>query len=548
MPRRSIEESKIRISSTTVVETRKKKRSRRTKDPEEPSQMTRLKPRAPQEQEGSDEPTSENGYVESMKKTYYVISSAQCFFYLDEVIMAIVSILDHITDLTLLISWMDPDSDVPLAVVILSSLSVGITMIVPVFMYKECYIKIAMLCFCGMLALIYRVNSDPDSLQKLTWATEKRGSISMALFELKKGEKLIQKIIAEHDERKAQIAPHKMTPAIREKFKKKLDLAKIVEVKNAFKRLRRIEDRETMKELMEDLEIPKRVEYSDEIDLKEFISKLMKIQRRNTSDLLEYHAPRLYKMFEAICESLPQLLLQIYVLMMRDGSLIEKASQDYLLVFSLVSSFVSHAYSGMKLLYPENSKQAMIAFLATLIDTLFRSIGFLYLFVAMEFSLRRLIFLLSYISLSIILFNFIVVYVESRDSIFYSMILPFLYAFVFCFSAVTGLFLMVNAFDTDTDRMQCILVSELLFRIVSLCLLLYGALDANVQLMCAFVATTGFLTFIFYSIIFFFSLVENIPRSNYGNIFVDRLGWSLLPFLFILIVPIMPFVFFSGNI
>jgi len=340
-----------------------------------------------------------------------------CIRNMDEITMAVISLVDHVTDFLVLKSWFE-DEDVSMVICVLSAMSLASTTIVPVFLYKEIYIKISMFFFCGMLALIYRVQNDANLARNLAEIREKRKIFVKVLNLLRRARKNVQKF--QKDEA--------------DELCNALEEMKILlqQQNSSIMGFVRDQIKSKIEEMGENSNQQRSV-------LEELIKFTEAIQMENTSKLLLFNAPKLYKVAESTFESLPQLLLQLYVLITTSRNI--STSNYFLLISSVTLSFISHAYAGTKLLYPNGYAQAIVGFLFTVSDTALRSLGLLYVFVTVDFGQKRLLICFLYIGSSCLFFLLLIAKFGTVPSEMqrgeYSFFISCLYTFIFFFSGMS---------------------------------------------------------------------------------------------------------------
>jgi len=283
--------------------------------------------------------------------------------------------------------------------------------------------------------------------------------------------------------------------------------------------------------------------------LEELIKFTEAIQMENTSKLLLFNAPKLYKVAESTFESLPQLLLQLYVLITTSRNI--STSNYFLLISSVTLSFISHAYAGTKLLYPNGYAQAIVGFLFTVSDTALRSLGLLYVFVTVDFGQKRLLICFLYIGSSCLFFLLLIAKFGTVPSEMqrgeYSFFISCLYTFIFFFSASTGFFVMTNAFNTAPEgNTKAILKYELFYRYIAIaCVILACGYENAMGIFVSIVILATVTAAMYFATYQIFNL-DTLPRNKYGNLLLES-SWILrssIGFLVLLGVPIYYMVTF----
>merc|ERR1719394_123900 len=108
------------------------------------------------------------------------------------------------------------------------------------------------------------------------------------------------------------------------------------------------------------------------------------------------YGPKFYKIIESVTESLPHMMLQIYIAIIYSpkGPL---RLQSFLLYWSIVVSLLSNAYAGASMMFPDGFDQVTLAVFQCLCDIVFRCGGMLYICICVPLGATRLLVLSAYV-------------------------------------------------------------------------------------------------------------------------------------------------------
>eukprot|EP00493_Phyllostaurus_siculus_P025014 UN25358 len=89
-----------------------------------------------------------------LSEWWNIISHSDRFLQAKNALVSILSTSDHISDIILTIFWFS--HGLPIIIPLLGVFFISLTSIAPMFLFEEWYVKIAMPCGFGMVALVYR--------------------------------------------------------------------------------------------------------------------------------------------------------------------------------------------------------------------------------------------------------------------------------------------------------------------------------------------------------------------------------------------------------
>jgi len=275
--------------------------------------------------------------------------SSKNFYHIDNVIMSVISACDHLTDVMVLIIWLSlDDPKIPAEIIIMGIFCVVLTTIIPALYIKEWYVRFTMPLGFGMVGLVHRFNQELEHIDQFTHYRELWNTLQDARALLKEHKRdAAQKIILECD------AFHMVT-----------NLPKYAK---------------------------ENIERGD--SLKRSISKCLGAVNKKFMIL---YGPKFYKIIESVTESLPHMMLQIYIaIIYSPGG--DWSFQKILFYFSIVVSLFSNSYAGASMMFPDGFDQVTLAVFQCLCDIVFRCGGMLYICICVPLGATRLLVLSAYV-------------------------------------------------------------------------------------------------------------------------------------------------------
>merc|ERR1719184_485213 len=189
---------------------------------------------------------------------------------------------------------------------------------------------------------------------------------------------------------------------------------------------------------------------------------LDKLRRKIFSELLFYQSHKIYKLCEAITESLPQIILQLYVVLQQRIDF----RANPLLIISLVISITSNSYAGCKMFFPNGIVQNIVVFLYAFFDMVYRSFGFCFFFLVTYVSGSRLYILSGY---ALFIGTFTGVYTNMNSEGMVSERLPgkvilcstvLLWSLSMTFSSTAGFFIGTQGYNSRPKSIMLFILIE----------------------------------------------------------------------------------------
>jgi len=385
-----------------------------------------------------------------MKLKWNRFKSSSQLHNMQTLLMAFVSILDHFTDYYIMMKWIIYGGVSPF-ICIIGMFAIFTTTLFPVCLYDEWYIKITMPLGLGILSLIYRFYKDPTSTERLRYYIHLREQLGVAKIQRRHDPVLSYQTLLEYNQIEP-IALDEPQEALQNLFNYVTQLSlqspSFEESQNEAKRIGSIDQN-----LIRGADARTMAAFKSHVnDLKRLLFAAHSV---TSMSILTFFAPATYKAMEVMFESIPQIVLQLYVALAITDNSIE---QDWELYFSISVSILANAYAGTMMLYPQGLRQALLTFALCFFDLLFRAGGMLYLLICTPVWIRLILLLTNITGSALCLIRLI----KTEQNIRITMLFLI---FTLTFSGTTTFFVCTGGLNKGFDKMSSFFNVEVPFRL-----------------------------------------------------------------------------------